>query len=156
MLCHRIAACVFALVLAMETSSAKAATSAQLTEAQLYVENIYKRLPGKFDYRRVRYAPTLKALIAKDDACARRAGGVCAIDSVPFCDCQDTSADYRLLRSVVMAKGKSGARVMVEMRNFGTVRYAVDLVLSKDKWFVSDITTPSTPSLVARLQRDLK
>lgn len=156
MLCHRIAACALALGSAMQTSPTWAVTPAQLTEAQVYVENIYKRLPGNFDYRTVRYAPTLKALIARDDACARRAGGICAIDSVPFCDCQDTSADYRLLRSVVMAKGQSGARVMVEMRNFGTVRYAVDLVLSKNRWFVSDITTPSTPSLVARLQRNLK
>ncbi|PXW74499.1 hypothetical protein C7451_108161 [Blastomonas natatoria] len=156
MIGYRLAACALALVSAAHASPVLAATPSQLAEAQRYVETIYKRLPGSFDYRTVRYAPTLKALIARDDACARKAGGICAIDSVPFCDCQDTSADYRLLRSAVMAKGRSGARVMVEMRNFGKVRYAVDLVLSNDKWFVSDITTPSTPSLVARLQRDLK
>ena len=144
------------LLLQMLPMPADAATPAELTAAKRYVEGIYARLPGDFDYRSVRYAPTLKALIAKDDACARASGGICAIEAVPFCDCQDTSADYRLIRSSVVARGKTGARVQVEMRNFGSVRYTVDLVLTRGQWFVSDITTPTTPSLVARLQRELK
>ena len=134
---------------------ARAATSAELESARRYVEGIYARLPGNFDYRTVRYAPTLKMLITRDDACAKASGGICAIDANPFCDCQDTSADYRRLNSAVMARGRAGARVMVQMRNFGTVRYAVDLVLHKGSWLVSDISTPRTASLVARLQRDL-
>lgn len=133
-----------------------AATAAELTAAKRYVEGIYARLPGDFDYRSARYAPALKALIARDDACAAAEGGICVIDTVPFCDCQDTGSDYRLVSSAVVAQGKTGARVTVQMRNGGPVRYSVNLVLIKGTWFVSDIITPTTPSFAAKLRKGLK
>jgi len=133
-----------------------AATAAELTAAKRYVEGIYARLPGDFDYRSARYAPALKALIARDDACAAAEGGICVIDTVPFCDCQDTGSDYRLVSSAVVAQGKTGARVTVQMRNGGPVRYSVDLVLIRGTWFVSDIVTPTTPSFAAKLRKGLK
>jgi len=133
-----------------------AATPAELTAAKRYVEGIYARLPGDFDYRSARYAPALKALIARDDACAAAEGGICVIDTVPFCDCQDTGSDYRLVSSAVVAQGKTGARVTVQMRNGGPVRYSVDLVLIRGTWFVSDIITPTTPSFAAKLRKGLK
>ncbi|WAC22038.1 hypothetical protein [Blastomonas sp. SL216] len=133
-----------------------AATAAELTAAKRYVEGIYAKLPGDFDYRSARYAPALKALIARDDACAAAEGGICVIDTVPFCDCQDTGSDYRLVSSAVVAQGKTGARVTVQMRNGGPVRYSVDLVLIKGTWFVSDIVTPTTPSFAAKLRKGLK
>lgn len=135
---------------------AGAATPAELGAAKRYVEDIYAKLPGDFDYRSVRYAPALKALIAKDDACAEAGGGICVIDTVPFCDCQDTGSDYRLVSSTVVAKGKTGARVTVQMRNGGPVRYSVDLVMIKGKWFVSDVATPTMPSFAARLTKGLR
>lgn len=149
-------AAIIVLLAAMMPQGANAATPAELAAAKRYVEGIYAKLPGDFDYRSVRYAPALKALIAKDDACAEAGGGICAIEAVPFCDCQDTSADYKLVSSTVAARGESGARVTVQLRNFGTKRYSVDLVLIKGNWFVSDIVTPTTPSFAARLRKELK
>lgn len=137
-------------------SSAQAATPAQLDAGKLYVEGIYARLPGDFDYRSVRYTPALKALIARDDACAAAEGGICVIDTVPFCDCQDTGTDYRLVSSTVTARGDAGARVTVQMRNGGPVRYSVDITLIKGKWHVADIVTPTMPSFAARLRKGLK
>ncbi len=135
---------------------AVAATSAELGAAQRYVESIYARLPGDFDYRSVRYTPALKALIARDDACAAAGGGYCVIDAVPFCDCQDTGTDYRVVASTVTAIGRSGARVTVNMRNGGKVRYSVDLTLAKGVWYVADIATPATPSFAAKLKQGLR
>lgn len=146
-----VAACSIAAAM-----PATAATPAQLSSAKRYVESIYAKLPGDFDYRTVRYAPALKALIARDDACAEAGGGICVIDSVPFCDCQDTGSDYRLVSSTVVPRGKNGARVTVQMRNGGPVRYSVDLVLIDGNWFVSDIATPGTPSFSARLSKGLR
>ncbi len=137
-------------------SPAVAATATELGAAQRYVESIYARLPGDFDYRSVRYTPALKALIARDDACAAAGGGYCVIDAVPFCDCQDTGTDYRVVGSTVTAIGRSGARVTVNMRNGGKVRYAVDLALAKGVWYVADIATPGTPSFAAKLKLGLR
>ena len=118
--------------------------------------NYFAKLPGDFVYRSARYAPALKVLIAKDDACAEAGGGICVIDAVPFCDCQDTGSDYKLVSSTVVARGDTGARVTVQMRNGGPKRYSVDLVLIKGQWFVSDIATPTTPSFAAKLRKGLK
>lgn len=156
MILRLFAAFAAALILTLSSASASAATPADLATAKRYVEGIYAKLPGDFDYRSVRYAPALKALIAKDDACAEAGGGICAIDAVPFCDCQDTGSDYKLVSSTVVAKGDTGARVTVQMRNGGPKRYSVDLVLIKGNWFVSDIVTPTTPSFAARLRKELK
>lgn len=151
----RVATALMLLATAMP-SAASAATPAELAAAKRYVEGIYVKLPGDFDYRSVRYAPALKALIARDDACAEAGGGICVIDTVPFCDCQDTGSDYKLVSSTVVAKGDTGARVTVQMRNGGPKRYSVDLVLIKGSWFVSDIATPTTPSFAAKLRKGLK
>ena len=145
-----------AVMLVALVMPASAATPAELAAAKRYVEGIYAKLPGDFDYRTVRYAPALKALIAKDDACAQAGGGICVIDAVPFCDCQDTGSDYKLVSSTVVAKGDTGARVTVQMRNGGPKRYSVDLVLIKGQWFVSDIATPTTSSFAAKLRKGLK
>ncbi len=136
--------------------SASASTPAELAAAKRYVEGIYAKLPGDFDYRSARYAPALKALIARDDVCAEAGGGICVIDTVPFCDCQDTGSDYRLISSTVAAKGGTGARVTVRVRNGGPKRYSVDLVLINGNWFISDIVTPTMPSFAARLRRGLR
>lgn len=136
--------------------SANAATPAELKAAKSYVEGIYAKLPGDFDYRSVRYAPALKALIAKEDACAAAESGICVIDTVPFCDCQDTGTDYKIVSSTVTALGKTGARVTVAMRNGGPVRYSVDLTLARGVWYVADIATPTTKSFVAKLREGLK
>lgn len=149
-------AAALAVMAMIMPAPAIAATAAELTAAKRYVEGIYARLPGDFDYRSARYAPALKALIARDDACAAAEGGICVIDTVPFCDCQDTGSDYRLVSSAVVAQGKTGARVTVQMRNGGPVRYSVDLVLIRGTWFVSDIVTPTTPSFAAKLRKGLK
>jgi len=145
-----------ALMLLAPAMPASAATPAELAAAKRYVEGIYAELPGDFDYRSLRYAPPLKALIAKDDACAEAGGGICVIDAVPFCDCQDTGSDYKLLSSTVVARSDSSARVTVQMRNGGPKRYSVDLVMIKGSWFVSDIATPTTPSFAAKLRKGLK
>lgn len=136
--------------------TAFAASPAELGAARRYVESIYQRLPGDFDYRSVRYTPALKALIARDDACAAAGGGYCVIDAVPFCDCQDTGTDYRIVGSTVTAIGRSGARVTVNMRNGGKVRYSVDLTLAKGVWYVADIATPAIPSFAAKLKQGLR
>jgi len=147
---------VAAMSAAVPAMAAKPAPCSDLSAAKAYVESIYAKLPGDFDYRTVRYAPALKALIAKDDACAEAGGGICVIDAVPFCDCQDTGTDYKLVSANVVATGKSGARVTVQMRNFGPVRYSVDLIQAKGTWYVADITTPSTKSFVAKLRAVLR
>ncbi len=151
---------VLGLVAAMSPAgpamAATPAPSANLAAAKAYVESIYAKLPGDFDYRTVRYAPALKALIVKDDACAEAGGGICVIDSVPFCDCQDTGTDYKIVSSTVTALGKTGARVTVQMRNGGAVRYSVDLMQAKGVWYVADIATPGTLSFAAKLREGLK
>ena len=43
-------------------SAASAATPAELAAAKRYVEGIYAKLTGDFDYRSARYAPALKVL----------------------------------------------------------------------------------------------
>lgn len=157
-LIERASAIVLALSISASSPAIAAtpAPSANLAAAKAYVESIYARLPGDFDYRSVRYAPALKALIAKDDACAATGGGICAIDSVPFCDCQDTGPDYRLLGSTVAALGKTGARVTVQMQNGRKVRYSVDLIQAKGVWYVADIATPNTSSFAAKLRKELQ
>lgn len=152
----RVQSMVLAGLAVVGASPAVAATATELGAAQRYVESIYARLPGDFDYRSVRYTPALKALIARDDACAAAGGGYCVIDAVPFCDCQDTGTDYRVVGSTVTAIGRSGARVTVNMRNGGKVRYSVDLTLAKGVWYVADIATPGTPSFSAKLKQGLR
>ncbi|MDK2757829.1 MAG: hypothetical protein KYX66_13980 [Blastomonas fulva] len=149
-------AMVLAGVAVVAAPTAFAASPAELGAARRYVESIYQRLPGDFDYRSVRYTPALKALIARDDACAAAGGGYCVIDAVPFCDCQDTGTDYRIVGSTVTAIGRSGARVTVNMRNGGKVRYSVDLTLAKGVWYVADIATPAIPSFAAKLKQGLR
>jgi hypothetical protein len=149
-------AAVVLVIATLAAHSAIAATPAELNAAKSYVEGIYAKLPGDFDYRSIRYAPALKALIARDDACAQAGGGICVIDAVPFCDCQDTGTDYKLVSSTVTAIGKTGARVTVNMRNGGKVSYSVDLTLARGAWYVADIATPGTPSFAAKLRKELK
>lgn len=149
-------AAMMAMCAMIAVTPALAATPAELNAAKSYVEGIYAKLPGDFDYRSVRYTPALKALIAKDDACAAAEGGICVIDTVPFCDCQDTGTDYKLVSSTVTVLGKTGARVTVNMRNGGKVSYSVDLTLAKGAWYVADIATPTTKSFVAKLRAGLK
>lgn len=152
----RVQSMVLAGLAVVGASPAVAATATELGAAQRYVESIYTRLPGDFDYRSVRYTPALKALIARDDSCAAAGGRYCVIDAVPFCDCQDTGTDYRVVGSTVTAIGRSGARVTVNMRNGGKVRYSVDLTLAKGVWYVADIATPGTPSFAAKLKQGLR
>jgi len=134
---------------------AGAATPAELGQAKAYVEGIYRAIPGPFDYASVRYAPELKALMDRDRAYSKATGDIGVADGVPFCDCQDTAPNYRIMSSSVAARGATGAIVTVMLRNEKTRRFTVDLLLSKGHWLVRDVHSPDTPSFLALLRREV-
>jgi hypothetical protein len=134
---------------------AGAATPAELGRAKAYIEGIYRTIPGRFDYAAVHYAPELKRLIDRDGAWSRASGDVGVVDGIPFCDCQDTARNYRIMSSSVAAHGASGAIVTVMLRNEKTGRFAVDLILSQGHWLVADIHSPETPSFLGLLRREV-
>jgi len=134
---------------------AGAATPAELAQAKAYVEGIYRAIPGPFDYASVRYAPELKSLIDRDRAYSKATGDIGVSDGVPFCDCQDTAANYRIMSSGVAAHGAAGAIVTVMLRNEKIRRFSVDLILSKGRWLVADVHSPDTPSFLDLLRREV-
>ncbi|HEX4693685.1 hypothetical protein [Sphingomonas sp.] len=125
----------------------------RLDAAKAYVQAIYRRIPGKFNYRLVRYVPELRRLIERDDAAAK--GEIGAIDAVPFCDCQDTATNYRVLRTSVESTPRGGARVTTFLRNDKVGRFVVDLVSTRGRWAVADIHTPDMPSFLAMMRREV-
>ncbi|WP_116091073.1 DUF3828 domain-containing protein [Sphingomonas crusticola] len=132
-----------------------AAAAPPLANAEAYVIGIYRQIPGDFNFRMVRYSSKLGALMRRDDALARRTGGVGALDWVPFCECQDTDPSYRIRSSSVQPRGSNGAIVSILLRNGSDERFTVDLVRERGLWRVADVHGPSTPSLLALLQRQI-
>jgi hypothetical protein len=131
-----------------------AAEAKPLDDAKAYVEAIYRAIPGeKFDSQTIRYAPDLQRLMQSDAACAARTGQICALDFVPFCECQDTAENYALLAASARGRGAKGATVTVTLRNGATRRFAVDLDWSAGVWRVADVRGTATPSLLAFLRR---
>jgi hypothetical protein len=122
-------------------------------DAKAYVDEIYRAVAGPFNFRKMRYAPPLRALIDKD---ARRAGdGVGLIEAVPFCECQDTAPNYGFT-STVAATGPGKATVTVLLRNGGSPQtFKVDLTYGATGWAIADIHAPATPSLLAYLKKNL-
>jgi len=133
--------------------SGATAAKLRLVSAKTYVDGIYRALPEDgFDYRKVRYAPILRALIAKDDRIGAAIGGVNLIDAVPFCECQDTDAGYHFeTRGVATA---SGAMVHVRLTNGSTQNFSIDLVPLAGRWAIADIHGPSIRSFTAYLRRN--
>ena len=132
-----------------------AATPAELGRAKAYIESIYRTIPGRFDYASVHYAPKLKTLIDRDGAYSRASGDVGVVDGIPFCDCQDTAPNYRIISTSVAAHGATGAIVTVMLRNEKTGRFTIDLILSNGRWLVADVHSPDTPSFLALLRREV-
>ena len=124
-----------------------------LADAKAYVVSIYRQIPGHFDDSRVRYSSKLGALIRRDNAFSRRSGDVGAIEAVPFCGCQDTDPDYRIVATSVKPLGAKGAAVSVLLHNDADERFTVDLVREQDEWRVADVHGPDVPSLLALLPR---
>lgn len=125
-----------------------------LATAKAYVDQIYRKLPGAFDYHQVRYAPQLKQLIAKDAAASK--GEIGAIEGVPFCDCQDTARGYTFSSTVAPA-GPGRATVTVSVRNPSRETpspqtFRIDLVATGAQWAVADIRGPRLASLVGYLR----
>jgi hypothetical protein len=134
--------------------SGAAAAKPRFIFAKAYVDGIYRALPEDgFDYRKVRYAPILRALIAKDDRIGAAIGGVNLIDAVPFCECQDTDIGYHFeTRGVATA---SGATVHIRLTNGSTQNFSIDLVPLAGRWAIADIHGPSIHSFTAYLRRNL-
>jgi len=117
------------------------------------VEGIYLDLPRlKFDYRKVRYAPELNRLLAREAAAA--GGEVGLLDAVPFCDCQDTANNFGF-HTISVAVGPNQAVVTVQLRNGGASIYRIDMVRLHDGWAVADIHGPVHASLVTWLRSAL-
>ena len=141
--------------LSVLATPADAATPTQLGQAKAYVEGIYRTIPGRFDYASVHYAPELKKLVDRDGAYSRASGDVGVIDGIPFCDCQDTTPKYQIMRSSVVARGAAGAVVTIILRDEKTGRFVIDLTLSNGRWLVADIHSPDTPSFLGLLRREV-
>ena len=129
------------------------AAAPPLADAKAYVISIYRQIPGHFDYGRVHYSSTLGVLIRRDSAFSRRSGDVGAIEAVPFCGCQDTDPDYRIIATSVKPLGAKGAAVSVLLHNGTDQRFTIDLVREQEEWRVADVHGPDVPSLLALLQR---
>jgi hypothetical protein len=98
------------------------------------------------------YAPALRKLIERDAALAPP-GESGALDWDPVCDCQDTDgvSDVR----VVLVRHGQGHQTTahITFRKFGTNHVTLDLDRIKGRWFIVDVHTKRTPSLVAFLRR---
>lgn len=133
-----------------------AAAAPPLSDAKAYVIGIYRQIPENFDYHTVRYAARLGGLLRRDAAFSRRSGDVGVLDGVPFCDCQDTTPNYRILQSAVESRGSNGAAVSVQIRNGSeNRRFTIDLVHEGGEWLVADVHGHDTPSLLALLEREV-
>lgn len=138
-------------VLLLAASSTPAAAPA--ADARAAVDAIYRDLPREeFDYRKIRYAPILKRLLARETADAN--GEVGLIDAVPFCDCQDTAEDYAFTTSSRTTSATT-AKVTVRLRNGTPSTYRLDMVRLPSGWAVADIRGPAHVGLVAWLHRNL-
>ena len=127
------------------------AASPRLADAEAYVVDIYRQIPGGFDY----YTSRLGALLRRDARFSRRSGDVGVVEAVPFCACQDTVAGYRILRSSVAPGGSNRAVVSILLRNGSDDRFTVDLVRESGLWRIADVHGPHTPSLLALLEREV-
>lgn len=124
--------------------------------AKAFVERLYRAAGLEtFDYHSVRFAPALAALIRRDEASSSRTGTAGALEANPFCECQDTAEDYRLLSSSVAPRGPNGARVIVSVRNEGLKRFVVDVDWIGGGWRVADVQGPESGSLLAYLRREV-
>ena len=133
-----------------------AAAAPPLSDAKAYVVGIYRQIPGGFDYHKGHYADRLGGLLRRDTAFSRRSGDMGFIEAVPFCDCQDTTSDYRILQSSVEPRGPNGAAVTVLLRNGSeNRRFTVDLLRERGGWRIADVHSPDTPSLLALLEREV-
>lgn len=146
---------------ALLATPVQAKTSAKFVHARAYVDHIYREfgreVPPFFDLRSVRYAPKLRALIARDDACARASGGVCALDFVPFCECQDVVPYSSIAIKQARAIGTNGAGVAVLIgrgRNVST--FDIRLQFINGVWYVSDVYMPRSRSLVSYIEAGLR
>lgn len=117
------------------------------------VEGIYRDLPRlEFNYRKVRYAPELNRLLAREAAAA--GGEVGFLDAVPFCDCQDTAKNFGFQTSSI-SFGPNQAVVTVHLRNGGASTYRIDMVRLPAGWAVADIHGPVHASFVTWLRSAL-
>ena len=130
-------------------ASVLAAASPSVSGATAYVKAIYRGIPGSFSYRDVRYARELAKLMVRDAAISRRLGDEGELDADPFCDCQDTMPDYRIVRIRPLSSGRNAASVGVVLRNGHTSSFRIDLIREERHWVVSDVHSTRTPSLLA-------
>jgi len=133
-----------------------AMTPRDLAAARRWIVSVYRTLPydtrGWYD---VALAPELKSLARREDRASP--GLIDVVDADPFCSCQDTAADYRVLRSSVARLGPERARVTILLRNGTVQRFVVDVVRAPHGGFaVADIHPATMPSLVASLRRAVR
>ena len=144
-----------ALAAGGQATAAGPPTPAGMVGAKAYVDWIYRSLPNDDfdDADGVRYAPELRRWLERDRAWSARTGYVGAIDAVPFCDCQDTTDNYRFESRVV--KTAAGATAHVRLRNGGWQVFRIDLIASPRGWLVADVHSKDMPSLLAHLRREV-
>jgi hypothetical protein len=103
-----------------------------------------------------RASKSLAALLARDNACAVKAQGVCALDWDFFIDGQDWTLSNVKVGALVVAGDK--ATVTVTFRNFATACANVYFFVREDgQWKVDEIETKSgaeAPVRIAKLLRD--
>lgn len=122
--------------------------------AQDYVDGIYRALPTEagFDWRTARFAPQLRKLVDRERAQAGAAIGF--MDAIPFCNCQDTMPDYRFT-SRITSESANSASVTVQLHNDETQDFRIDLTQIDGTWYIADIHSADTPSLVDYLRTNL-
>ena len=138
-----------------------AARAQSLDAAHTFTTALYRAYEnnGEPDYtgRRARttFAPHLLTLIRQDDA-TTPPGYVGALDWDPICDCQD--ADGLKVDGIKISQVAPGrANAVVALRFPSEAKsITLDLVVLRDRWWVADIRTGQTPSLVRLLERELK
>lgn len=134
-------------------TTAKAAASAGSPSD--IVDAIYRRFVfgmgnRNSDYRLAPWSLELRSWLARDDR-ATPAGEIGVFDSVPFCDCQDTSPAWRVHSKTVSRTGNS-ARVEAFL---GRDRFVYDLKVEGNRWVIADIHSPLNHSLLTMLRREV-
>lgn len=141
------------LLLALSTT-ASAVTPVQLSSARAFVRALYQNgVMGPGDYRNVRWSPEIRDWLRRDDAASR--GEVGAFDTVPFCDCQDSSPGDRLLSVDAASTGPATVRATALVRVGRTHRFIYDLRWVAGHWVIENLHSRLIPDLRQLLRREV-
>lgn len=144
------------LMLALLAIAGTASAATRNVSARAYVAAIYRRIPQQsFDYRTIDYGRELTDLMARAARFSEVSGDVGPLDGIPFCDCQDNDANYRVMHISSTTRAHGLTKVSVDLRNGDVQRFTVDVAQDHGRWRVIDVHSHGMPSLLAYLRREV-